>query len=72
MGKPKKYIRYHKDGSIWAKGWMNGATMVGAWIWYRKDGTKLRAGRFSNGKQIGEWVTYDQKGLIHKVTRMKE
>jgi antitoxin component YwqK of YwqJK toxin-antitoxin module len=60
----------HKDGSLWAKGYMKGDVMDGPWKWFRKDGTVMRSGAFDNGVQVGEWVTYDGKGSIVKVTRM--
>ena len=66
-----KYTRYHKDGSVWAKGKMSGGEMTGYWEWFRKDGTKMRSGHFKKGKQVGEWVTYDKKGKIYKITQMK-
>ncbi len=61
----------HKDGSLWAKGFLDGETMVGYWEWFRKDGTKMRSGNFTKGKQTGTWITYDKKGGIVKVTKMK-
>ena len=64
------YVHYHKDGSIWAKGKMDGETPTGYWEWFRKDGTKLRSGSFENGEQVGEWTTYDNKGAVYKVTKM--
>lgn len=63
-----KHIKYHKDGSVWAKGEMADGKMEGYWEWFRKDGTKLRSGHFKKDKQIGEWTTYDAKGNPHKVT----
>lgn len=68
----KKHIQYHKDGSIWAKGQLNGKVMEGYWEWYRKDGVIMRSGHFKNGKQVGEWITYDKKGKVYKVTNMKQ
>ncbi|MFI5171529.1 MAG: hypothetical protein ACHQFW_04020, partial [Chitinophagales bacterium] len=68
----KEHIHYHKDGSIWAKGQMNGDQMHGYWEWYRKDGVIMRSGYFDNGKQVGEWITYDKQGKVYKVTKMKE
>lgn len=65
------YVHYHKDGSIWAKGKMDGETPAGYWEWFRKDGTKLRSGYFEKGEQVGEWTTYDNKGAVYKVTKMK-
>ena len=67
----KAHTTFHRDGSIWAKGWLQGETMVGRWVWYRKDGTKMRAGSFKKGRQVGEWVTYDQQGRIVKKTHYK-
>jgi antitoxin component YwqK of YwqJK toxin-antitoxin module len=67
----KKYIHYHKDGTIWAKGQLANDVPTGYWEWFRKDGSKLRSGYFEKGKQIGEWTTYDRKGKPYKVTQMK-
>jgi len=67
----KKYVKYHNDGSIWAKGQMKGDTMTGYWEWFRKDGVIMRSGSFENGKQVGEWTTYDKKGKVYKVTKMR-
>jgi antitoxin component YwqK of YwqJK toxin-antitoxin module len=69
---PEKYIKYHNDGSIWAKGQVVGDEMHGYWEWFRKDGVIMRSGYFDNGKQVGEWTTYDKKGKIFKVTQMKK
>ncbi len=68
--KPRKkaYTVYHKDGSLWAKGFVRGEQMGGYWEWFRKDGTKMRSGHFDNGKQVGKWITYDKKGKVYKVT----
>jgi antitoxin component YwqK of YwqJK toxin-antitoxin module len=67
----KEFVQYHKDGTIWARGQMDGETPTGYWEWFRKDGTKLRSGRFENGEQVGDWTTYDTKGAVYKVTTMK-
>lgn len=71
MVNEKEHIKYHKDGSIWAKGNMLGDEMHGYWEWYRKDGTIMRSGYFDKGKQVGEWTTYDKEGKVYKVTKMK-
>jgi len=63
-----EYVKYHKDGSIWAKGEQIDGVMEGYWEWFRKDGSKMRSGHFKNGKQTGKWITYDKEGKIHKVT----
>jgi uncharacterized protein YdhG (YjbR/CyaY superfamily) len=65
------FIKYHNDGSIWAKGTMKNGLADGYWEWFRKDGIILRSGFFSQGKQTGEWTTYDKAGKLYKVTRMK-
>ena len=67
----KKYTRYHKDGTIWAKGSTLNGVEEGYFEWYRKDGTKMRSGYFKQGKQVGEWTTYDKAGKIVKVTKIK-
>ncbi len=67
----KKYIKYHADGTIWAKGFKVGDAMSGYWEWFRKDGTKMRSGYFAGDEQIGTWTTYDKKGKVYKVTEMK-
>ena len=67
----KNYVKYHNDGSIWAKGQMVGDTMAGYWECFRKDGTIMRSGYFKDNKQTGKWITYDKKGKIYKVTQMK-
>jgi antitoxin component YwqK of YwqJK toxin-antitoxin module len=67
----KSLIKYHNDGSIWAKGTMAGGKPDGYWEWFRKDGTKMRSGYFEKGKQAGEWATNDKKGKTYKVARMK-
>jgi antitoxin component YwqK of YwqJK toxin-antitoxin module len=69
--KPKKHEHRHKDGSLWAKGWLLDGVMVGYWEWFRKEGTRMRSGHFDNGVQVGEWITYDRNGDVYKVTRMK-
>lgn len=71
MAEKKEYTKYHKDGSIWAKGHVIGDVPTGYWEWFRKDGTKMRSGYFEEGKQVGEWTTYDKNGDVYKVTKMK-
>ena len=65
------YIKYHNDGSIWAKGTMIDGKPYGYWEWFRKDGIIMRSGYLKNDKQVGEWTTYDKKGRVYKVTHMK-
>ena len=69
--KPKAHTYYHKDGSIYGKGFLLGSVMTGRWEWYRKDGSVMRSGSFDNGVQVGDWTTYDNTGRVVKVTRMK-
>ncbi len=64
----KKYTQYHKDGSLWAKGFMAGDSMEGYWEWFRKDGTIMRSGHFKSNKQAGKWTTYDKNGRVVRVT----
>ena len=67
----KQHIEHHKDGTVWAKGPMEGGLPTGYWEWFRKDGTKLRSGHFKASQQVGEWTTYDKQGCVYKVTVMK-
>lgn len=69
--KPVPHTKYHKDGSVWAKGHMLGGMPVGYWEWFRLDGTKMRSGTFEDGEQVGEWTTYDRQGQVYKVTQKK-
>jgi len=68
---PKKVTHYHKDGSLWAKGFMLEDKMHGYWEWFRKDGIIMRSGYFDKGNQIGKWTTYDKDGNSYKVTEIK-
>ena len=72
--KPTKeqYLKYHNDGSVWAKGTMLDGALDRYFEWFRKDGTRMRSGYFRKGKQVGEWTTYDRKGKVVKVTQIKE
>ena len=72
--KPKatKFIKYHNDGTIWAKGKMIEDKPDGYWEFFRKDGVIMRSGYFDNGVQAGEWTTYDKQGKVYKVTQMKK
>jgi antitoxin component YwqK of YwqJK toxin-antitoxin module len=70
--KGQEYIKYHKDGTVWAKGSMVEGVLDGYWEWFRKDGTKMRSGYFEGGKQVGEWITYDKSGRVYKKTTMKK
>ncbi len=69
---PQPYTKYHKDGSLWAKGQTVDGVQVGCWEFYRKDGSLMRSGSFDqNGQQIGEWTTYDREGKVYRVTSIK-
>jgi antitoxin component YwqK of YwqJK toxin-antitoxin module len=67
----KKYVKYHADGSIWAKGQTLDEVPTGYWEFFRKNGVRMRSGCFDKGEQIGEWTTYDRDGEIYKVTKIK-
>ena len=67
----EKFVKYHKDGTLWAKGQMLGEELHGYFEWFRKDGVIMRSGYFDKGKQVGEWTTYDKKGKVFKVTKIK-
>ena len=67
----KPQIKYHRDGSLWAKGQILDGVLTGYWEWFRKDGTKMRSGTFDKGQQVGEWTTYDKHGRVYKVTNVK-
>lgn len=64
----EEYVKYHKDGSIWAKGQMIDGMQTGYWEWFRKDGSLMRSGTFEDGEQVGEWTTYRRDGEVVKVT----
>ena len=34
-GAKKKYVKYHNDGSVWAKGTTVGGVAQGYWEWFR-------------------------------------
>lgn len=65
-----EHIKYHRDGSVWAKGKTIDRVMEGYWEWFRKDGSKMRSGHFKSGKQVGKWITYTKEGKVVKVTDM--
>jgi antitoxin component YwqK of YwqJK toxin-antitoxin module len=71
-GKGEPYVKYHADGSIWAKGWKEGDTPVGYWEFFRKDGTRMGSGTFDDGEKVGEWTSYDEAGKVHKVTTFRK
>jgi antitoxin component YwqK of YwqJK toxin-antitoxin module len=69
--RPRKVTKFHKDGTVWAKGQTLNDGPVGYWEWFRKEGTRMRSGTFDDeGNQVGEWTTYDRQGTVHKVTDM--
>ena len=65
------HTKYHRDGSVWAKGQTVDGVPTGYWKWYRKGGTLMRSGTFERGRPVGQWTTYDQAGKVYKVTTMK-
>ena len=62
------YEKFHKDGSLWARGQLLNGVMHGHWEFFRKDGTVMRSGTFDRERQVGEWTTYDKHGAPFKVT----
>lgn len=66
-----KHTVYHRDGSLWANGFLTKGKMDRYWEWFRKDGSMMRSGYFKLGKRVGKWTTYDKKGAVYKVTLMK-
>jgi len=70
--KPEEFTQAHKDGSVWAKGYVIGDVPTGYWEWFRKDGTIMRSGHFRDGIQVGKWTTYDKQGAVYKVTDMRD
>jgi antitoxin component YwqK of YwqJK toxin-antitoxin module len=56
----REHIQYHKDGGVWAKGYIIDGVAAGYWEWFRKDGVRMRSGYFENGAQVGQWTTYDK------------
>ncbi len=71
MQPPAEHVRYHRDGSVWAKGQMLDGKQTGYWERFRKNGTRMRSGTFAPGQQVGAWTTYDQTGAVYKVTTFK-
>ena len=73
MRKPtaQEYLKYHRDGSLWARGQTRDGIPTGYWEWYRTDGVRMRSGSFENGEQTGAWTTYDKTGKAYKVTTIK-
>ncbi len=69
MSKPKPITKYHKGGTIFAKGQLLDGKPHGPWKWFRIDGTLKRSGTFDRGEPIGEWITYDKLGKVYKVTQ---
>ncbi|WP_061963103.1 toxin-antitoxin system YwqK family antitoxin [Demequina aurantiaca] len=65
------YEKFHKDGSLWARGQFLEGKMHGYWEYFRVDGTIMRSGSFDRDVQVGEWTTYDKQGAPYKVTTMK-
>ena len=66
----KDYTETHPDGSVCARGQVEGSIAVGYWEWFRPDGSLLRSGYYDDGRQVGEWTRYDQDGEVLDVTDM--
>ena len=63
---PGNYVKYHRDGSVWARGQTIDGSATGYWEWFRKVRVRMRSGYFERGEQVGEWTTYDRQGTIYK------
>ena len=61
--------KFHRDGSVWARGHMVNGAMHGHWEYFRKDGSLMRSGTFDRDGQVGEWIAYDKAGDPAKVTQ---
>lgn len=72
MSEPEPYEKLHRDGSLWARGFVLDGEMHGEWEWFRVDGTLMRSGAFDRGRQVGLWTTYDAGGAPHSETRFPD
>jgi len=63
------FEKFHRDGSVWARGHMVNGAMHGHWEYFRKDGSLMRSGTFDRDGQVGEWIAYDKAGDPAKVTQ---
>src|SRR5258708_4372244 len=63
----KNFIKYHNDGTIWAKGKMVDGLPTGYWEWFRKEGTLMRSGYFKDGKQTRECTTSDKMLVLPNI-----
>lgn len=52
------------DGSLTARGFMEGSEQTGYWEWFRRDGTLLRSGYFEAGRPIGPLTEHDESGRV--------
>lgn len=66
---PEPVERFHRDGTLWARGTLLDGEEHGDWEWFRADGSRMRSGSFDRGTQIGLWTTYDSDGRVIKRTR---
>jgi antitoxin component YwqK of YwqJK toxin-antitoxin module len=60
----------HRDGSLRARGPVEGGRPHGYREWFRLDGTLLRSGTSDAGRQTGEWTTYDRSGAPYRTTSL--
>ncbi len=58
----------HRDGSLRARGPVEGGQPHGYPEWVRLDGTLLRSGTVDAGRQTGGWTTYDRSGAPCRTT----
>ncbi len=66
------FEKFHKDGSLWARGHKVEGAMHGYWEFFRTDGSVMRSGTFDRDRQVGEWTTYDRAGNVAKTTQFGE
>ena len=68
--KPERFVKYYRDGSVWARGWLLDDKPVGFWTFYRIDGSKLRTGYFRDGVEAGKWTYFDRVGNVQRVEQL--
>ena len=72
MQKKKPFIKRHRDGSLWAKGFLLNGKMEGYWEFYRLDGSRMGSGSFTQSQKTGDWTTYDRNGRVVRVTNFNK
>lgn len=67
-GHPEPIEWFHRDGTLWARGFLLDGEQHADWEWFRTDGSRMRSGAFDRGSQIGVWTSYDRDGRVVKRT----